>query len=163
MQRCLPALKRWAHGRLPPHGRALAETDDLVQVTLMRALNNVETFRPERQGSFLAYLRQILLNALKDEARRGSRTPRTVSIDDDPSRWRHLPSEADPASDIEALESYERALAVLPERQAQAIVLKLEFGMTYPEIAAELDFPSANAARMQVSRGLVRLSEVMPA
>ncbi|MEO6461823.1 MAG: hypothetical protein ABIP29_01995, partial [Candidatus Eisenbacteria bacterium] len=40
-QRFLPLLRRWAHGRLPASARPLADTDDLVQVSLVRALNHV--------------------------------------------------------------------------------------------------------------------------
>jgi RNA polymerase sigma-70 factor (ECF subfamily) len=53
---------------------------------------------------------------------------------------------------------YERALKALPEPQRQAVVLRLEFGLSYPEIAIELESPSANATRMMVSRSLVRLA-----
>src|SRR5688572_11599302 len=68
--RYLPMLRRWAHGRLPGHARALADTDDLVQVTLIRALGRVREFESSREGAFLAYLRRILLNAIRGEIRR---------------------------------------------------------------------------------------------
>jgi RNA polymerase sigma-70 factor (ECF subfamily) len=44
LRRFLPVLQRWAHRRLPAGARSMAETDDLVQVTLMRALHRVPTF-----------------------------------------------------------------------------------------------------------------------
>ena len=161
VSRCLPALKKWAHGRLPFYGRDLAETDDLVQITFMRALRNVHSFQPERQGAFLAYLRKILINAARDEVRRGHRTPTKVSLDGS-AAWLQIPGGDDPETSLETIEAYESALSHLPERVGQSIVLRIEFGMTFPEIAAELDYPSANAARMQVSRGLVKLAENMP-
>jgi hypothetical protein len=37
----------------------------------------------------------------------------------------------------------------------------VEFGYTAPEIAAAIGSPSANAARMVVSRALVRLAEFL--
>src|SRR5438045_9463154 len=46
--RYLPILRRWAHGRLPGYARDLSDTDDLVQVTLLRALNNLDEFQAER-------------------------------------------------------------------------------------------------------------------
>ena len=70
--RFLPALQRWAHGRLPAKARGMVETDDVVQVSLMRALSRVEEFDPRRQGAFLAYLHRILLNSIREEIRRGS-------------------------------------------------------------------------------------------
>jgi RNA polymerase sigma-70 factor (ECF subfamily) len=58
----------------------------------------------------------------------------------------------------ETVIDYERALQALPDPQRQAVVLRLEFGLTYPEIALELESSSANAARMLVSRSLTRLA-----
>jgi RNA polymerase sigma factor (sigma-70 family) len=159
VERCLPALRRWAHGRLPAYGRDLADTDDLVQTTLIRALGNVDRFRPEREGAFLAYLRTILLNAVRDEIRKGQRLPSKVSLEDEPVDLR--PSVHDQLAQGETIEAYERALDTLQERQRQAIILRVEFGLTFPEIAVELDIPSANAARMQVSRGLIKVAEAM--
>lgn len=62
---CRPLLQRWARGRLPGYGRNLTETEDIVQVTLIRASKNLERFEHRASGSFLAYLRTILLNAVK--------------------------------------------------------------------------------------------------
>ncbi len=56
-------------------GRDLADTDDLVQNTLLRALDQVRSFEPRREGAFLSYLRRILLNQVKDEIRRLTRRP----------------------------------------------------------------------------------------
>src|SRR5947208_16437739 len=58
--RYLPLLRRWAHGRLPVYARALDDTDDLVQITLLRSLKHLDQFEAERSGAFLAYLRQTL-------------------------------------------------------------------------------------------------------
>ena len=42
-------------------------------------------------------------------------------------------------------------------------MLRIELGFTYVEIATFLGSPSANAARMVVTRALARLAEVMDA
>jgi DNA-directed RNA polymerase specialized sigma24 family protein len=39
--------------------------------------------------------------------------------------------------------------------------MRLELGMSYPEIAAELGEPSPDAARMTVSRAIDRLADKM--
>ena len=62
----------------------------------------------------------------------------------------------------QALEAYERGLGQLPVHQREAVILRVEFDMSYAEIAAELECPSSDAARMQVARGLRRLAELMP-
>jgi len=48
----------------------MAETDDLVQVTLIRALRRAPTFEHRREVAFLAYLRTILMNVVREEVRR---------------------------------------------------------------------------------------------
>lgn len=157
--RCLPLLRRWAHGRLPRYGRDLAETDDLVQVSLLRALNNLDRFEAGRPGALLAYLRQILLNAVREELRRSGRRPdvhRPVDELADPS-----PSVLEQALGQQTIESYEAALEHLTDKQRNAVILRLEFDMTYPEIAAELESGSPDAARMLVARGLAELAKQM--
>jgi RNA polymerase sigma-70 factor (ECF subfamily) len=49
----------------------------------------------------------------------------------------------------------------LPELQQEAVMMRLELGMSHHEVATALGFPTANAARMAVARALVRLAEVM--
>ena len=157
---CLPALRRWARGRLPNFARDLAETEDLVQVTLMQAVRNLDRFQYRGSGSFLAYLRTILLNAVKQELRRVGRTPDSTE-------------RVDLAAEVEdsvlancigqdTLEHYERGLQELTPGQRDAVVLRLEFGLSFAEVAAETGAHSSDAARMMVSRGLARLAELMP-
>ena len=51
--RYLPLLRRWAHGRLPGYARDLNDTNDLVQITLMSALRNLEQFESRHEGALL--------------------------------------------------------------------------------------------------------------
>ncbi len=160
VQRVLPALQRWAHGRLPGYARAGLETDDLVQVALIRALDHLDDFTAMREGAFLAYLRRILLNSVRDELRRTARrgggaveVPDTLA-DASPSLLEH-------AMGREVMEAYEAALAQLTEEQQEAVILRIEFGYSHQEIADALGRPSENAARMVVARALARLAESM--
>ena len=61
----------------------------------------------------------------------------------------------------ETVEAYEEALSRLPEETQEAVILRIEFGYSYDQIAEALGKPSANAARMTVARALVHLAEVM--
>src|SRR5690606_27280289 len=70
--RCLPMLRRFARGRLPAGRRDLAETEDLVQLTLMRALSRLDDFQANARGAFFAYLRTVMLNAVREEIGRAS-------------------------------------------------------------------------------------------
>ena len=157
--RYLPILRRWAHGRLPRAARDVADTDDLVQVALMRALNKLEGFVPRREGAFLAYLRTTVLNSVRDELRRMARRPGRDSLDERMPSFG--PSLVERAIGREMLEAYEAALSGLPEEHQEAVIMRVEFGYTYPEIADALGSPTANAARMTVSRALIRLAEEM--
>src|SRR5215831_2890791 len=73
--RYAPILRAWAHGRLPMHARGIADTDDVVQVTLLRALSRLHEFEYRHEGAFLGYLRQGVLNAVRQEIRRSRRRP----------------------------------------------------------------------------------------
>lgn len=159
MARYLPILHRWARGRLPAYARDLSETADLVQTTLTRALDNLDRFESQGEGAFLGYLRQILLNAVRDEKRRASRRPYHDPLPEE-LRTRE-PSALERAIGRERMDRYEVGLAQLEERQKQAVILRLEFGYSHAEIAEALDAPSANAARMVVSRAVMRLSELV--
>ena len=59
------------------------------------------------------------------------------------------------------VEQYEGALGRLSEPEREAIVARIEMGHGYEEIARALGKPSPDAARMAVSRALVRLAEEM--
>ena len=155
----LPILTQWAHGRLPNYARQVSETNDLVQVTLIRALNNIQDFKLEREGAFIAYLRRILLNAIRDEIRKAYRQPVHEEVGEN-LPW-HEPSPVEKAIGREIVADYEKALTQLPELQREAVILRIEFGFSFPEIAAAIQCPSANAARMMVSRALVQVAENM--
>ena len=119
----------------------------------------METFEPTREGAFLVYLRRIFLNAMRDEIRRGVRERRAEEPDPEISDGR--PTAIEEAIGRQTLEAYEAGLALLTEDQREAVVLRLEFGMKFEEIAEATGKPSANAARMTVSRAILRLAEVM--
>jgi len=156
VRRFLPLLRQWAHGRLPRAARDLHETDDLVQLALMRALNHLDRFVPGTPGSFLAYLRQILMNLVRDEIRRLQARPASETIDPELADGA-TPSPIAQLIGDQRLQAYERALSALPRRQQELILMRLEFGMSYPEIAAEVG-ANADAVRIMVSRALVRLA-----
>jgi len=159
VRRFLPLLRQWAHGRLPRAARDLHETEDLVQLALMRALKQINNFESEGPGSFLAYLRQILLNQVRDEVRRLMRRPESAEIDPELADT-ELPSPVEQLVGHERLRAYEAALASLPKRQQGLIVMRLEFGMSYPEIAAEVT-SSPDAVRVMVARALVQLAAAL--
>lgn len=157
--RYLPRLRRWTSGRLPAHARNLLDTDDVIQETLYRAVDKLGDFEIRGEGAFLAYLRQAALNRIRDEVRRVQRRPAADSLD---SRLEDSGlSPLEQTIGQHAVDSYESALAQLREDERELIVARIELGCSYDEIAEALERPSADAARMAVSRALVRLAREM--
>ena len=157
--RYLVPLKRWTHGRLPRWVRDVADTDDVVQDTLLRTFKRIELFEPERSGALEAYLRQSVMNRIRDEFRRSARREPATALDTDAPA--DGPSPLDEAMGAEVVADYERALAQLTPEERDAIVGRIEMDLTYEELAERLGRPTANAARMAVVRALARLAQGM--
>jgi RNA polymerase sigma-70 factor (ECF subfamily) len=152
-------LRRWASGRLPKWARDLADTDDLVQETLIQTFKRLDAFEPRRVGALQAYLRQAVLNRIRSEIRRHGREPAIGEIGEQQAGDAESPLEA--AIGREAVARYERALATLRVEEREAIIGRVEMGYTYQELADALGKPSAEAARKAAERALVRLAEAM--
>ena len=157
--RHLRPLQRWATGRLPKWARDLADTDDLVQDTLLRTFKNIECFEPRRVGALQAYMRNAVLNRLRDELRRKGREPESTNLDSVAVEAADSPLEA--AIGHEKVEAYEKALQRLKPEEREAIIARVELGYSYGEMAGMLGKPSADAARKTAQRALVRLAEEM--
>src|SRR5262245_25419929 len=152
-------LRRWASGRLPNRARALADTDDLVQETLIQTFKRLDVFEPRRVGALQAYMRQAIINRIRDELRVRGREPEKGEIDDVKAESADSPLAL--AIGAESVERYERALATLRPDEREAIIGRVEMGYTYPELADALGKPSADAARKAAERALLRLAEAM--
>ena len=159
MDRYLPRLSRWASGRLPQWARDVSDTDDLVQDTLIRTVANLGHFEARGTGALQAYLRGAVLNRIRDEIRRRRRTPPQTPLDAAIPAPGQSPLEA--AIGAETLAKYDRALDRLEPETREAVIARIEMGCSYAEIAELMDKPSADAARMVVSRALLRLAEEM--
>jgi RNA polymerase sigma-70 factor (ECF subfamily) len=157
--RFLPALRRWASGRLPRWTRDVMDTDDLVQETVLRSVKRIEAFESRHEGALQAYLRQAVVNRIRDEVRRKKRSPAATELDENQSDG--TVSALDLAIGREAVERYEAALARLRPEDREAVVARIEMDGSYREVAQALGKPSADAARMAVSRALLRLAEEM--
>jgi RNA polymerase sigma-70 factor, ECF subfamily len=157
--RHLKPLQRWASGRLPKWARDLADTDDLVQEALLQTFKRIGEFEPQRVGALLAYLRQAVLNRLRDELRRKARRPDAVGLDGLEDVTARSPLEE--AIGRQGLEEYEEALGRLRPEEREVIIARVEIGYTWAELAEALGKPSAEAARKAARRALLRLAEEM--
>jgi RNA polymerase sigma factor (sigma-70 family) len=157
--RHLQPLQRWARGRLPKWARDLADTDDLVQDTLVQTFKRIEDFEPRHVGALQAYLRQAVLNRIRNELRRKGRQPHATDLDG--LEVESVDSPLEQAIGQEAVERYEGALQRLKPEEREAIIARVEMGYTNEELAEALGKPTADAARKAAHRALVRLAEEM--
>ena len=154
--RYLPRLQRWATGRLPHWARDLADTQDVVQDTLFQTFQRIEAFDSRGEGALQAYLRQAVLNRIRDELRRAKRRPSKTELDSQAEGSDRSPLEE--AIGQQAIARYERALASLRLEDRELVVARIELGYTYQEMAELLHKPTANAARMAAERAVIRLA-----
>jgi RNA polymerase sigma factor (sigma-70 family) len=157
--RHLKPLQRWARGRLPTWARDIADTDDLVQDTLVQTFRKIDDFEPRHVGALQAYLRQAVLNRIRNELRRKGRQPHATDVGD--LQVDSADSPLEQAIGREAVERYERALQRLTAAEQEAIIAKVEMDYTYEELAQALGKPTSEAARKAVHRALLRLAQEM--
>jgi RNA polymerase sigma-70 factor (ECF subfamily) len=159
LERCLPPVKRWAHGRLPAHARGALDTGDLVQEAAIHVLARLDKFEPRHVGAMQAYLRTSVVNRIRDEIRRVGRRPETVELTTEPASDATSPLEV--AIRGEAYERYRSALTKLRPRDRQMVVARVEMQWSVDQIVQRFSMPSLDAARVAVSRALKRLNAVI--
>jgi RNA polymerase sigma factor (sigma-70 family) len=157
--RHLGPLRRFTRGRLPARARDLADTDDLVQDALLQTLKHLDGFESRHPGALQAYLRQAVMNRIRNEIRRATRHPSPETLDS------AAPDEAlSPLEELigkQTLDAYEEAMAALEPAEREAIIGRVELGLSYEELATAMGRPSADAARMAVGRALLKLAKLL--
>ena len=159
LERCLPPLKRWAHGRLPAAARGHLDTGDLVQEAALHVLGCLDRFEPRHVGAMQAYLRQSVINRIRDEVRRIGRNPHPLELPEDLSSDRTTPLES--AIRSEAYDHYREALSTLNTKDREMIVARIEVQWSLPEIAQRFGLRTVDAARMAVSRAVKKLAQAL--
>ena len=126
----LPRLRRFAR-TLTRHA---ADADDLVQLSVERALLRYEQWRPESR--FESWMFGIMRNAWIDEARARGRRSEIFAAEEAGENVGAATTEVEVR-----LLSVQRAVAALPEEQRMAVALVLIEGLSYKEAADILDVP----------------------
>ncbi len=135
------------------------EARDVAQETFLRAFRALKGFKG--QAKFSSWLYRITLNLCRDWMRRERRAP--VAQAPDGVDIIELAGESTPSESIEALVSRHelgravaKAMSQLPEEQRTAIILKEYHGLTFQEIADQLDCP-LSTVKTRLYQGLTVL------
>jgi RNA polymerase sigma-70 factor, ECF subfamily len=132
---------------------------DVAQETFLRAFRALPGFKG--QAKFSSWLYRITLNLCRDWIRRERRTP--IAQAPEGVDLIELAGEATPSQSIEDLvsrkqlsEAVAKAMALLPDEQRTAIILKEYHGLTFQEIADLLDCP-LSTVKTRLYQGLTVL------
>lgn len=157
--RYLPRLRRWIHRRLPAWARDIADTEDLVQETLVNAVRNLPRLEMRNQFSFRAYMKRAARNRVNDEMKRADRHLSSEGVLEnihakEPSAFQRIVARED-------LWRCRVALARLPPADRRLILLALSDGSEAKRLARKAGKSSGDAARMALNRALRRLAVEM--
>jgi len=141
------------------HARSLLDTSDLVQETLLRVLEGLDRIEVRGPGGFQAYVRQAVLNRIRDQVRWAARRPGPDEVPE--TLGDATPSPLENAIGSEMLDRYETALARLDEADRELLHMRIELDFDYDEIAQITGRTSRDAVRMAVKRALSRLADEM--
>lgn len=137
----LPRLRRF--GRAITHHAS--DADDLVQISIERALLRYEQWRPD--AKFESWMFGIMRNAWIDEVRARGRRGQVLAPEE---AGLHV---GDNASEAQLqLLSVHKAMATLPDEQRLAVALVLIEGLSYQEAAEALAVPIGTLTS-RLSRG----------
>jgi RNA polymerase sigma-70 factor (ECF subfamily) len=158
IDRHLPSLRRWARGRLSPWMRRVMDTGDLVQNALFQTFRRLDSFEARGERALGAYLRQAVLNQIRDQHRRFAVRGFTDEVADDLAD--PGPSPFDEASAQQTRDRYLAALDTLRESDRELIVAHVECGYSHEQLGC-MTGRTANAARVALRRALERLGDEM--
>ncbi len=158
-----PFLRGLARRLLNPGLRRQVDSLDIAESAFRRVLEGGMRARFENETKVLAWMATIVRNRIRTLSRKvtgpggGSYLP---LLDDAPP-----PSEApDPAtwaSDVEEVQRFRAAMERLPEGEREMIALHDFEELTFKQIAAITERPTAEAARKLHARGMKRLRKLL--
>lgn len=124
-----------------------AEAEDVTQEAMLRLWRIAPDWR-EGEAKVSTWLYRVTANLATDRLRKR----RAVALDSVPEPEDAAPGPAGLLQDKARAAALQQALAALPERQRQAVVLRHLEGLGNPEIAGIMDI-SAEAVESLIARG----------
>ena len=168
-------LQILARAGLQQRLRVKVDPSDLVQQTLVQAVESLDDFRGTTDAEMLGWLRRILVNRIAQTAREFARDKRDVSreidiqksVDSSAMSIERLArandtSPSDRLIKAELILKVAEALERLPEGQRQAIVLHHWQGLPVSGVAKKMDRTTTAVAGL-LKRGLKNVRNVLRA
>jgi RNA polymerase sigma-70 factor (ECF subfamily) len=131
------------------------EAEDVTQETLLRLWRVAPDWRPG-EAKVTTWLYRVAANLCTDRLRR----MRPGALDDQPDPADGAPAAVARLIEADRVRALEAALADLPERQRQAVVLRHLEGLGNPEIALVMDI-GVEAVESLVARGKRALTALL--
>ncbi len=163
-------LESFVRARLPSSTDNTPDVAELVQEVSIRILPFLDRIEYSGVGSFWTCLRETALVCIDEVWRDAAERLAPSARGSQPSNGAtNAPAAPDRSGDhTEAgqllrsqLVPFESVLAGLPDRSRNAFLMRLELGLDYQSIAEECDFPTAAAARQDISRTIETLGRKM--
>jgi RNA polymerase sigma-70 factor (ECF subfamily) len=167
-------LKKMVAVRLDRRLAARVDPSDVVQETLVEAARRLDDYLRDRPLPFYAWLRALAAERVIDTHRRHVTTQRrSVTLEHrgldlpdasvDKLVWRLFAADTSPSNRLMRQERHERlktALASLPQRDREVVVMRHLEQLSTAEIAAMLEI-SEPAVKSRLLRALIRMREQM--
>lgn len=166
--RIYPRLQRIAHWAMANEVRlrrpwlaTLFSTGDVVQDVCQRVLAELHTFAADSERALMAFLGVAVRNRLYDvlrfheAVRRDCR--RVIGVEEDLELRAPSPGPATQVMNEDLMTSFWRVAGQLPVREQELLRLRAHGERTFDELARQLDYPSADAARKALYAAQARL------
>lgn len=167
LTRAYPAVQQAVHRSLAGSTRrhrpwlmAMFSTGDIVQEVFVSVLKDVDSLQGVTEQGFVGFLAALVRNRLVDSirfheaVRRGAQFGR--ELDDAPAdSTQAAPPEQ--AARAEELERFCRVLAGTPARERMLLVDRIQHEHPFGQLAADLGYPSEDAARKAFYAAQARL------
>jgi RNA polymerase sigma factor (sigma-70 family) len=132
-----------------------SEAEDVVQEAMLRLWRIAPDWR-QGEARVTTWLYRVVTNLCTDRLRR----KRPHGLDEVPEPQDDAPGAAARMIEADRVAALDRALAQLPDRQRQAVVLRHLEGLTNPEIAEAMDI-GVEAVESLVARGKRALGAIL--
>lgn len=148
--------------RMGPSLRRRLESQDMLQLTMLKAYERLDQFAGDGEKSMMAWLGAIARNEIRDQAKFFGRDGRDAGLDvpleiAGSAVAEQLRTEVSRLHLVARAQMLERAIESLDDHHREVVLLRRFEELSYPEIGAHLD-KSPDACRMLYVRAMAALT-----